>query len=80
MLLRSSPLFAALCSAAPHCHFCHDRAQALALRVSGLCSVAALVTEHGLGDGKRWMANWEKAWQANFNSCNLEDQCVIQLS
>ncbi|KAL4430049.1 hypothetical protein ABPG77_004419 [Micractinium sp. CCAP 211/92] len=42
--------------------------------------VAALVTEYGLGDGKRWMANWEKAWQANFNSCNLNDECVIHLS
>ncbi|KAL4443999.1 hypothetical protein ABPG75_011736 [Micractinium tetrahymenae] len=42
--------------------------------------VAALVSEYGLGDGKRWMANWEKVWQANFNSCNLEDECVIQLS
>ena len=44
------------------------------------CSVAALVAEYGLGDGKRWMANWEKAWQAGFNSCNLNDECVIQLS
>lgn len=35
--------------------------------------------EYGLGDSKRWLSNWEKAWQANFNSCNLQDECFITL-
>lgn len=39
-----------------------------------------MVTSYGFGDGRQWMRNWERAWQANLNSCNLQDDCVIQLT
>ncbi|EFN56555.1 hypothetical protein CHLNCDRAFT_57487 [Chlorella variabilis] len=42
--------------------------------------IAHVVTSYGFGDGRQWMRNWERAWQANLNSCNLQDDCVIQLT
>lgn len=44
------------------------------------CSVAELVSQYGFGDGKQWLKRWEKAWQANLNTCTLDGDCVIQLS
>ena len=43
-------------------------------------AVAALVTEHGLGDGAAWMANWEAVWARNLKTCDAKGDCLIQLS
>ena len=43
------------------------------------CSIAALVQQHGWGDGGQWLANWEEVWQANLDACEPgpEGECVV---
>lgn len=43
------------------------------------CSIAALVQQHGRGDGGQWLANWEAVWQANLDACGPgpEGECIV---
>ncbi|PRW51019.1 hypothetical protein C2E21_5409 [Chlorella sorokiniana] len=41
--------------------------------------IAALVQQHGWGDGGQWLANWEAVWQVNLDGCGPgpEGECLI---
>lgn len=43
-------------------------------------SIAAIVEQHGLGDGQQWMANWEAAWAANLAACGPgpDGECSVR--
>jgi len=44
------------------------------------CRVAAMVEEYGQGDSMEWLANWERVWQDNLDSCDKAGNCLIKLS
>jgi hypothetical protein len=39
-----------------------------------------MVEKYKLGDGPRWLANWEAVWAKNLATCGDNDNCLIQLS
>jgi uncharacterized protein len=44
------------------------------------CRIADIVDDLGFGEGQQWLRNWERAWQANLDSCSADGDCVIQLT
>lgn len=44
------------------------------------CRLADLAEARVPGSGRAWKKTWEKAWQANLNSCTLQDECTVQLA
>jgi hypothetical protein len=41
--------------------------------------MAYLFDKHKLADGKKWMANWEKIWKDNLDTC-VNGMCKVKLS
>lgn len=42
-------------------------------------SIADIVDQYGLGDGRQWMDNWEAAWRTNLDACGPgpDGECSI---
>ena len=39
-----------------------------------------LLNTAGLADGAAWLAEWERVWSGNLESCDAAGQCRIQVS
>ncbi len=47
------------------------------LRSTGLCRVAELLEEAGLGGGALWMKGWKAKWEVTLSSCGEGAGCLV---
>ena len=44
-----------------------------------LCRLVRLLDKYNLGNGTRWLENWQKVWDENLSRCK-NGKCLVKLS